>query len=87
MLPAGRFASRLRRERISRSARSGYRGKAEAEARAGGRRFARQVAVVLLCDAARDGEAEAVARFIGIESDVTFEDALAFVCGYARTVV
>jgi hypothetical protein len=43
--------------------------------------------VVLLCDAACDGEAEAVTGFVGIESDITFEDALAFVCGYARTVV
>jgi hypothetical protein len=38
-------------------------------------------------DAAGDGEAEAVPRFAGVESDEAFEDELALVFGYAGSVV
>jgi hypothetical protein len=43
--------------------------------------------VVLVGDAARDGEAEAVPWFAGVESDEAFEDTFALVFGYARPVV
>jgi hypothetical protein len=43
--------------------------------------------VVLVGDAARDGEAEAVAGFAGVESDEAFEDAFALMFGHAGPVV
>lgn len=42
---------------------------------------------MLVGDAARDGEAQAVAGLAGVESNEPFEDALAFVFGYAGAVV
>ena len=51
------------------------------------RGVAGEVAVVLLGDAAGDGEAQAVAGFTGIESNEALEDALAFVFGYTWSVV
>jgi hypothetical protein len=43
--------------------------------------------VVLVGDAARNAESEAVPRFAGIESDKAFEDAFALVFGHAGPVV
>jgi hypothetical protein len=43
--------------------------------------------VVLLGDAAGDGEAEAVPWFAGVESDEAFEDELALLFGYAWSVI
>jgi len=62
---------------------SELRGKAKGEAGSVRRRVAGQVAVVLVGDPLGDREAEAVAGFAGVESDEAFEDALAFVFGYA----
>ena len=42
---------------------------------------------MLVGDAAGDGEAEAVAGFVGVEPDEAFEDALAVVFRYAGTVI
>jgi hypothetical protein len=43
--------------------------------------------VVLLGDAARDGEAEAVAGFDGVEPNEALEDAIALMFGYSGAVV
>ena len=43
--------------------------------------------MVLVGDAAGDGEAEAVAGFAGVESDEAFEDLFALVFGYAWSVI
>jgi len=65
----------------------GLRGKVEGEGGAGTGGIAGEVAVVLLGDAERDGESEAVAGFGGVEPDEAFENAFALVYGYARAVV
>jgi hypothetical protein len=59
----------------------------EGEAGAGRGEIAGEVAMVLLGDAARDGESEAVAGFGGVESDEALENVLALVFGYAGAVV
>ena len=43
--------------------------------------------MVLLGDAARDGESEAVAGFGGVESDEALKNSFALVLGSARAVV
>jgi hypothetical protein len=48
---------------------------------------AREIAVMLLGDAASDGEAEAVAGLAGVESREAFEDPSAFVLRHAGAVV
>ena len=63
------------------------RGKAEGEAGAGRGGIAGEVAMVLLGDAARDGESEAVAGFGEVEPGEAVENAFALVFGYARAVV
>src|SRR5579862_1421529 len=67
--------------------RSAFSGKAEGEAGSARRGVAGEVAVVLVGDAACDGEAEAMAGLAGVESDEAFEDAFALVFGYAWSVV
>src|SRR5690349_3311428 len=66
---------------------SGFRGKAEGEARSTRRGIATDVAGVLLGDAAGDGEAEAVAGLAGIESNEALENSLAFALWYARPII
>ena len=59
----------------------------EGEAGSVGGGVAGEVAVVLVGDAAGDGEAEAMAGFAGVESDEALEDALALVFGDAGSVI
>src|SRR5437764_6449260 len=67
--------------------RSGLHGEVEGEAGSVRCGVVGEVALVLLGDAAGDGEAEAVAGFAGVESDEAFEDALVLVFGYAGSVI
>ena len=63
------------------------RGELEREAGSVRGWVAREIALVLAGDAARDGEAQAVARFAGVKADEPFEDAFALIFGYARSVI
>ena len=66
---------------------SGLGGNVKSEAGSVRCGVAGEVAVVLVGDAAGDGEAEAVAGFAGVESDEAFEDLFALVLGYAGSVI
>ena len=66
---------------------SAIHGKAEGEAGSVGGRVAGEIAVVLVGDAAGDGEAETMAGFAGVESHEALEDALALAFGYAGPVI
>ena len=76
--------TRLRGESLT---RSGLRWELERKTGSVRGGVAGELAVVLVGDAASDGEAEAVPRFAGVESDEAFEDELALVFAYAGSVV
>src|SRR5205814_6885915 len=84
---ADRGAGSDRERHLTGLARRPVSRDAKCEAGSAWRGVAGEVAVVLLGDAAGDGEAQAVAGLVGIESNEALEDPLAFALWYARPVI
>src|SRR5205085_8866496 len=81
------FSDRERHQALPGLARRPVSRDAKCEAGSAWRGVAGEVAVVLLGDAAGDGEAQAVAGLAGIESNEALENPLAFAVWYARPVI
>src|SRR5438105_14886591 len=83
----GAGSDRERHQALPGLARRPVSRDAKCEAGSAWHGVAGEVAVVLLGDAAGDGEAQAVAGLAGIESNEALENPLAFALWYARPVI